>query len=148
MDISYTNIDVRFLPSNRLSLKRWFKTLATQWDYELGTIAFGFCSDDYILKANKKYLDHDYYTDIITFDYSEGKLLNGDLLISIDTVRSNSIKYNIPFSEELHRVMIHGILHLMGFNDTTDSEKVIMRQKEDESLNILAEIFRAEREGA
>lgn len=148
MNINFAYIDVRFLPSNRLSLRRWIKTLAKKWGYEVGTIAFGFCSDKYILEANRKYLNHDYYTDIITFDYTQDKVLSGDMLISVDTVRSNSLKLDTAFSEELHRVMIHGVLHLMGYTDSTDEEIVIMRAKEDECLTVLEEIFKAECEEA
>ena len=96
-----------------------------------GSISIVFCSDNYILDVNRRYLNHDYYTDIITFDYNEGDIVSGDLVISLDTVQSNSIEFNTTYREELHRVIFHGILHLVGFGDKTDEEEQIMRGLED-----------------
>ncbi len=101
---------------------------------EIAYLNFIFCSDNYILKMNKKYLDHDYFTDVITFNYNEDKILNGDIFISKDTVLYNSEKFNVPFENELNRVMIHGVLHLIGYNDKNESEKTEMKSKENQYL--------------
>ena len=99
--------------------------------YKLNNISIVFTNDDYLLKINKQYLKHDYYTDIITFDYSENKIISGDIFISIDRVTENSVTFKTPFLNELHRVIIHGILHLIGYNDHTPLEKQTMRNKEN-----------------
>jgi len=96
-----------------------------------GDLSFIFCSDDYLLDINKKYLNHDFYTDVITFDYSENNILSGDVFISIDRVKENAGTFNVPFEEELQRVMIHGVLHLAGYKDKTDKEKKQMTDKEN-----------------
>ena len=101
---------------------------------EIAYLNFIFCSDNYILKMNKKYLNHDYFTDVITFNYNEDKILNGDIFISKDTVLYNSEKFNVPFENELNRVMIHGVLHLIGYNDKNESEKTEMKSKENQYL--------------
>ncbi len=99
-----------------------------------GEINFIFCSDDYLLDMNKQYLQHDYFTDVITFDYSENNILSGDVFISIDRIKENAGEYKVPFEQELQRVMIHGVLHLAGYNDKTDEEKKEMTDKENEYL--------------
>ena len=96
-----------------------------------GDISVIFCSDEYLLKINEQYLDHNYYTDIVTFDYVENAVISGDLFISVDRVAENAEKYGNPFIEELHRVIIHGVLHLVGYNDKTVKEQSLMREKED-----------------
>ncbi len=101
-----------------------------------GEISFIFCSDKYLLEINKEYLQHDYYTDVITFDYSENNIISGDIFISIDRVKENADTYKVSFENELYRVMLHGVLHLVGYNDKTKEEQKIMRQKEDEYLNL------------
>lgn len=101
-----------------------------------GEITFIFCSDKYLLEINKEYLQHDYYTDVITFDYSENNIISGDIFISIDRVKENADTYKVSFENELYRVMLHGVLHLVGYNDKTKEEQKIMRQKEDEYLNL------------
>ncbi|OJV92014.1 MAG: rRNA maturation RNase YbeY, partial [Bacteroidia bacterium 44-10] len=98
-----------------------------------------FCSDEKILEVNKQYLQHDYYTDIISFDYTEGTKISGDLFISLDTVKSNSENFGTDYTEELHRIIIHGILHLCGINDKGPGEREIMTQKENEALALLPE---------
>lgn len=98
---------------------------------EAGDICLIFCSDDYLHEMNKKYLDHHYYTDIITFNYVEGAVISGDLFISIDRIRENAKKFKVNFIEELYRVIIHGVLHLVGYNDKTTDEQRLMRGKED-----------------
>ena len=118
----------------------WLKMVAESEVKKLGNICIIFCSDNYILDVNIKFLGHDYFTDIITFDYCEGNLISGDIFISLDTVRSNAKDYNTSFTEELHRVIIHGILHLIGFKDKTLSEAQLMRQKENDALLLLKTI--------
>lgn len=140
MAISFANIDVEFNLEQKVRLKRWINALAQLHERKVGNISYGFCSDTHIIEANRQYLQHDYFTDIITFDYSEGNIISGDLLISLDTVRSNAVQFNSDFTTELHRVMIHGVLHLLGFKDKTDSEQVEMRKREDEALNLLSMI--------
>jgi len=103
----------------------------------LGDITFVFCSDEELLGVNKEFLNHDYYTDIITFDYSEGSVISGDLFISIDRVKENALSFNVQIMEELHRVAFHGVLHLLGYNDKTEAEVIIMRAKENHYLNKL-----------
>ena len=102
----------------------------------LGDVCIIFCSDNYILDVNMKYLQHDYFTDIITFDYCEGNYLNGDLFISVDSVRENAIFYGTEFTDELNRVIVHGLLHLIGYDDHSESDIAMMRQKEDYYLSL------------
>ena len=103
---------------------------------KIGDVNIIFCSDNYILDINIRYLQHDYFTDIITFDYCEDKILSGDLFISIDSVQENAKEYGSDFEEELHRVIVHGILHLIGYDDHTPEDQKIMRSKEDYYLGI------------
>lgn len=140
MAICFANIDVEFNLEQKVRLKRWINAVAQLHGRKVGNISYGFCSDTHIIEANRQYLQHDYFTDIITFDYSEGNIISGDLLISLDTVRSNAVQFNSDFTTELHRVMIHGVLHLLGFKDKTDNEQVEMRKREDEALNLLSMI--------
>jgi len=102
---------------------------------EEGELSFVFCSDDYLLKMNKDYLQHDYFTDVITFDYTENNIISGDIFISIDRIKENAKRFNVTFEEELQRVMIHGILHLIGYNDKTEEEQSEMTEKENKYLN-------------
>lgn len=113
----------------------WIKTISKSEGYDLGDLNYIFCSDDYLLEINRQYLDHDYYTDIITFDNSEeeGKI-EGDIYVSIDRVLENASTFNSGFETELRRVLIHGLLHLMEYTDTSDELKTQMRMKEDECL--------------
>ena len=104
--------------------------------YTLGNVSVIFCSDNYILDINQRFLQHDYFTDIITFDYSEGSKISGDLFISVDSVKENSIEYGTDFENELHRVIVHGILHLIGYDDHTDEDVRIMRSKENYYLSL------------
>ena len=111
--------------------------VAKNYVCELGAISFIFCNDDYLLDVNRKYLNHDYYTDIITFDYREGDILSGDIFISLDTVRSNAKEFGSTFKDELHRVIVHGVLHLIGFNDKSEEESLVMRENENKCLELL-----------
>lgn len=129
--VSYFTEDITFpFKLKRLTLK-WLKFVAHSEACRLGDISIIFCSDQYILDVNRKYLNHDYYTDIITFDYCEGDLLSGDLFISIDSVRENAAFYGTAFENELNRVIVHGVLHLIGYDDHTEEEIAQMRSKED-----------------
>jgi len=139
MAITYETAGVKFPPIKRRETTRWIKKSMERLNKKAGDIAYIFCSDAEILRINQSYLHHDYYTDIITFDYSEGAKLSGDLFISLETVKSNSEKFKTGFEEELHRVMIHGILHLCGYKDKTPAEKKIMRGEEDEALQLFFE---------
>ena len=104
---------------------------------KLGALNFIFCDDEYILSVNRQYLQHDYYTDVITFDYCEGDVLSGDVFISLDTVKSNSEEYQSGYENEFHRVICHSVLHLIGFKDKTDADSVMMRENEDICLELL-----------
>lgn len=129
--ITYHNEDVRFDLKEKLLNNRWLKLVCGSEIRRLGDIAVIFCSDRYILDINVKYLGHDYFTDIITFDYCEGDKVSGDLFISIDSVRENAVTYASSFEDELDRVMVHGVLHLIGYDDHSDEDIKIMRSKED-----------------
>lgn len=134
--IRYFTEDVNFTFKNKLLNNRWLKTVAESEIKRIGDVNIIFCSDPYILDVNIKYLGHDYFTDIITFDYCEGKVLSGDLFISLDSVKENSIFYNTDFNQELNRVIVHGLLHLIGYDDHTDSDISMMRSKEDYYLSL------------
>lgn len=118
------------------ALCRWISEVASSYNRKVGNIVYMFCGDDYILKTNREFLNHDYYTDIITFDYSNGNKIEGDILISVDTVKSNAEKYKIPFDQELKRVIIHGILHLCGIKDKTPEEREEMEKAENKALTL------------
>ena len=134
--VSYFQEDVRFELKGKALNNRWLKMVAESEVKKLGPLSIIFCSDNYILDINIKYLQHDYFTDIITFDYCEGNLVSGDLFISIDSVRENALHYNVKFEDELDRVMVHGLLHLIGYDDHTPEETALMRQKEDYYISI------------
>lgn len=140
MAISFTN-QISFLFKNKIKIKQWIKDIVTREDKKLGEISYIFCDDNKILEVNKQYLSHDYFTDIITFDYVEKDIISGDIIISIDRVKENSNSFNSSFDDELHRVIIHGVLHLIGYNDKTDKEQQLMREKENECLLILKEKY-------
>jgi len=137
MAIVYEVADISFPKIKRRETSNWIKQVIKHFNKKPGNITYIFCSDEEILRINKLYLNHDYYTDIITFDYSEKDKLSGDLFISLETVKSNSIKYKTDFQEELNRVMIHGILHLCGYEDRTNNMKLKMREKEEEALKFI-----------
>ncbi|MBD5266726.1 MAG: rRNA maturation RNase YbeY [Bacteroides sp.] len=119
---------------------RWIEAVARAHDRLLGPVVYIFCNDDKIIEVNRQFLNHDYYTDIITFDYSRGKLISGDLFISLDTVASNAELVGATYANELDRVIIHGILHLCGINDKGPGEREIMESHEDEALKMLDSI--------
>lgn len=115
----------------------WLSEVVAVENKKLGDITLIFCSDDYLLKVNQEYLEHDYYTDIITFDYSEDDFLSGDLFISFDRVKENAGINNVSFFNELNRVVVHGVLHLCGYKDKSEEEEKLMREKENEMLDLL-----------
>jgi rRNA maturation RNase YbeY len=132
--ISYFSENIKIPKINRRKTSAWIKLVASQYNRKIGEIAYIFCDEKKILQINRQYLKHNYYTDIITFDYSENNTVSGDIFVSVSTVESNSKKFKVSFDEELHRVIIHGILHLCGQNDKTPNERVQMRTREDEAL--------------
>ena len=123
---------------NEERVKQWLQAVADDYSFQLGAISFIFCN--YILDVNRKYLNHDYYTDVITFDYSERKILSGDVFISLDTVQSNALEFHTTYEDELHRVVVHSVLHLMGFKDKSDVDAREMRQNENHCLELLKTI--------
>ena len=133
--ISYFNEDIKFQLKGKLLNNRWLKMVVESEVKRLGDLSIIFCSDPYILDINLRYLQHDYFTDIITFDYCEKDILSGDLFISIDSVRENAGFYKASFETELRRVMVHGLLHLIGYDDHTPEEQKTMRAKEDYYLS-------------
>lgn len=137
MSINFFSEDIQFELENRQTVIKWINQVIKDQKSSLGTINYIFCTDEYLLKLNKQYLDHDTYTDIITFDYSTPNVLSGEIYISIDRVEENSKKFKCTFSNELHRVIIHGILHLSGQGDKTEEESKMMRSKEDHYLNLI-----------
>lgn len=126
-----------FIISPKLKLKKWITSVVKKKGFSLGNVNYSFLKDDDLLEMNKTFLGHNFYTDIISFDYSENKTIAGDIYISIDRVLENSKEYNCSFDEELNRVLIHGILHFMGLKDKTKSEADNMRKAENESLQLL-----------
>ena len=134
--IRYFQEDTDFVFKHKLLNNKWLKFVAESEVRKLGEIGIIFCSDNYILDVNMKYLQHDYYTDIITFDYCEGNTLSGDLFISVDSVRDNADFYGTEFEDELNRVIVHGLLHLIGYDDHSESEQKMMRSKEDYYLSL------------
>lgn len=118
-------------------VKDWLRQVAERHQRSVGSLCYQFCDDERILEANRQFLNHDYYTDIITFDESRGNRIAGDMLISLDTVASNAQVIGVSFAEELHRVLVHGVLHLCGYGDKTEEEERRMRLLEDEALSLL-----------
>lgn len=135
--ISYNTENVGMPKLKRRETNEWIKNVAEKYHKKIGEIAYIFCNDEKILEVNRQYLNHNYYTDIITFDYCERTILNGDIFISLDTVKSNAEEFGAPFEEELHRILIHGILHLCGQDDKTPETKAEMTRKENEALREL-----------
>lgn len=135
--IHFFTEDISFRLQNSLQLKRWIKQTIVTETHQLQELNFIFCSDEYLLEINKTYLNHDYYTDIITFDNSEKeRAILGDIFISIDRITDNASHLHVPFNRELHRVMIHGVLHLLGYQDKLATNKKMMTAKEDQYLAV------------
>jgi rRNA maturation RNase YbeY len=129
--------DVRSFELQDSSILDWYTKVSLQEDKELGDVTIIFCSDDYLLEVNREHLNHDYYTDIITFDYSVFPIVSGDLFISVDRVKENATDFNVSFEHELHRVIIHGFLHLCGYFDKTNEDELLMRSKENQALSLI-----------
>ncbi len=132
--ITYNTDGVKMPSIKKRETTAWVKAVAASYGKRVGEIAYIFVDDEKILEVNRQYLGHDYYTDIITFDYCEGDVISGDLFISLDTVRTNAEQVGATYEEELHRVIIHGILHLCGINDKGPGEREIMEAAEDKAL--------------
>lgn len=142
--ITYTTDGVKMPPIMRRDVSAWIKTVAKSYGKSVGDVAYIFCNDEKILEVNRQYLQHDYYTDIITFDYCEDLVemgisdtISGDMFISLDTVRTNAAGLGVDYLQELHRVIIHGILHLLGINDKGPGEREIMEAAENSALALL-----------
>jgi len=152
--IHFHSEDVSFTPKNKTILRNWITASLLKERKQPGDINFVFCSDDHLLEMNRTYLQHDTLTDIITFDYSEEmtgtlptsnsqlKTISGDIFISIDRIKENAEKFNTSFDNELHRVMIHGVLHLAGYKDKSKPDKTLMTQKEDFYLHLFEDQFK------
>lgn len=135
--ITYSAENVKMPKIRKRDTSAWIKKVAASYGRKVGEIGYLFVDDEKILEVNNDYLGHDYYTDIITFDYDEDDIISGDLVISLDTVRSNAELFSKPYEEELFRVIIHGILHLCGINDKGPGEREIMEQEENKALALL-----------
>lgn len=131
------SIETKYSLKSRTLIKQWIKTVVENKGKKLGDVSYILCDDDYLLEVNRQYLKHDYYTDIITFDYTENDRIGGDLFISIDRVKDNATALQVPEHEELMRVMIHGVLHLLGLKDKSEEEVKQMRKAEEECLELL-----------
>mgnify|MGYP003526387627 FL=1 len=130
------NYELEFTLDDEAVYASWLTKVIESENKKLGEINYIFCDDEYLLVINVEYLNHDTLTDIISFDYSLGNELNGDIFISIERVRDNANDFNVSFNEELKRVMVHGVLHYCGYKDKSDSDELIMRQKEDEKIQL------------
>ena len=135
--IQYIAENIKMPVLEKQKLNRWIKEVAADYNKKVGDIAYLFCNDKRILEVNKQYLDHDYFTDIITFDYSERNIISGDIFISLETVESNAKDFGVSFQDELHRIIIHGILHLCGNDDKTPELRKEMTTKENNALSKL-----------
>ncbi len=138
--ISYNTDNVKMPALKRRATNAWIRAVAARYGKQVGDVAYIFCDDAKILEVNRQYLQHDYYTDIITFDYCEGNTLHGDIFVSLDTVRSNAAEFGATFDNELHRILIHGILHLCGQADKTPEARAEMTRKENHALTLLTQI--------
>lgn len=137
MSINFYAEDITIPKFGKRVISNWLKEVITSKGKKTGNISVIFCSDEYLLEVNKRYLEHDYYTDIITFDYVEGDKVSGDIFISVDRIAENASTYNVSFSDEINRVLVHGILHLLGFKDKTTEERNEMTENENEYLKLL-----------
>lgn len=137
MPIHFSNNEIDFKLKDKTRLKQWIKAVIEKEKLRLGELSYVFCDDESLLKINQQFLDHNTYTDIITFDYREGKLVNGEIYISVDRVADNAKKFDTTFENELHRVIIHGVLHICGYKDKGKEAAALMRKKEDGALRIL-----------
>ena len=132
--IRFTSDRIEMPAFEERKVTKWIKSVAADYGFAVGNINYIFCSDERELEVNRQFLGHDYYTDVITFDYSSASTLNGDIFISLDTVRSNAEMVGVPFEQELRRIIIHGVLHLTGQGDKTPETKAQMTEKEERAL--------------
>jgi len=130
------NYETEFTLSNEEVYSDWIENVVVSEGKSLGELSYIFCGDDYLLEINQQYLDHDTLTDIISFDYTEGDVISGDIFISIERVQDNANDLRISFDEELKRVLIHGVLHYCGYKDKSETDEVLMRSKEDEKIKM------------
>ncbi|MFL5751758.1 MAG: rRNA maturation RNase YbeY [Bacteroidia bacterium] len=138
MAITFNSQTSGFSPKGKPAIRNWVKIIAKKEKRDCGNINYIFCTDEELLRMNIQYLNHKTLTDIITFDYSEGVKIAGDIFVSVERIEENAKKYKVEFENELHRVMIHGVLHLCGYKDKTPKDKKQMRKKEDEALALFA----------
>lgn len=136
MPINYQCQDIKFVLKEKRKVSKWINDVIKLHQKKLGNVSYIFCSNQYILELNQQYLNHNYFTDIITFDYCSDNKVEGDIFISVDTVLDNSHRFKTNFNDELLRVIIHGVLHLVGFSDKTAKQQKQMRVLEDEALSI------------
>ena len=137
MEISFHTQEIEMPTIDEKLLSQWIEKVAASHNRKVGEIAYIFCSDEVILDTNRQYLQHDYYTDIITFDYTQEETISGDLFIGLETVASNAEKYRVSFKNELHRVLIHGILHLCNIDDQTPEQREVMEPEENKALALI-----------
>ena len=128
------NYETEFTLENEEAIANWISNVITSEKKKEGEINYIFCDDEYLLEINKEHLQHDYYTDIISFDYTVGNEISGDMFISVDRVKENAQDFNVSFEDELKRVIVHGVLHYCGYKDKSDEDEFLMRNKEDEKL--------------
>lgn len=144
MAVRFSVQSVNFELQDEANVRKWIIEVVKQRDKTVGNINYLFCNDEYLLGINQHYLNHDTYTDIITFDYVAGNLISGDILISVDRVGENASGFGVSFDQELHRVIIHGVLHLLGQGDKSDAEAAEMRRQEEEALQLWTDMFHVE----
>ncbi len=139
--ISFSTADTAFKYKVKAPVRKWLELFSVSKSFVLSNLSVVFCSDEFLLKMNVEYLQHDFYTDIITFDYSDGKSISGELFISVDRVRDNAIALNKSFESELLRVIAHGVLHLMGYKDKSKADQKKMRSEEDAAILLYSGLF-------
>jgi rRNA maturation RNase YbeY len=133
-------IDFQYINTDKISTKdisNWLKDVTTKEGKEIGELVYVFCNDDYLIEKNIQFLKHDTLTDVITFDYCNEGIISGDILISTERVKENALKYEVDFLTELHRVMVHGLLHLLGYKDKSESDTALMKEKENYYLKLI-----------
>ena len=144
MSIRFASQNIDFELPQAEKVKKWVSQVVQLRGKRVGNISYLFCDDEHLLGVNRQFLNHDTYTDIITFDYVVADLISGDIMISVDRVGENAEKFGVPFEQELHRVVIHGVLHLLGQGDKSDAEAVEMRRQEEEALVLWNTMFPVE----
>ncbi|NJO90591.1 MAG: rRNA maturation RNase YbeY [Chloroflexia bacterium] len=142
MPIYFFTEDVKEVRIPKRKVRTWVNQTITSYEKKLGDINYIFCSDEYLRQINVEYLNHDYYTDIITFNYNEKDVVSGDIYVSLERVRDNAEEFEVSFHTELQRVVMHGVLHLLGFDDKSEKEKIQMRAAEDESIALYNKIWK------